>query len=156
MLTLYVPVDLGVPAIAPVDPSVTPGGIAPDETFQVKGAVPPAHVRVAAYGIPTVATASLFGKTSMYTERTYLCVAAFGGVDESSACTVTTYVSGDVGVPVMLPVALSARPGGNDPVDTLQLNGAVPPSNVNVAKYGMPTVPFGSFVGSRSTDTAIT
>jgi hypothetical protein len=53
-VNVYVPTVVGVPVIAPVvELTVKPGGIAPVIT-KVKGAVPPAGLKLPVYATPTV------------------------------------------------------------------------------------------------------
>ena len=51
-----------------------------------------------------------------------------------------------VGVPLMVPAALSASPAGNDPDVTLQVFPPVPPLPPRVCEYETPTVPGASDV----------
>ena len=51
---------------------------------------------------------------------------------------------GAIGVPDSVPDELSVRPGGNDPVPTLKVYGAMPPLAVNVCEYDEPATPLGS------------
>ena len=56
-------------------------------------------------------------------------------VDESVALMVKLAAPPAVGVPVIAPVvALSERPSGNDPAETVKLYGAVPPLPVTVCE----------------------
>lgn len=46
-----------------------------------------------------------------------------------------TVFDDDVGVPEITPEVLSVRPAGNDPEAIDQVNGAIPPVELNVAEY---------------------
>ena len=50
-----------------------------------------------------------------------------------------------VGVPEMMPVPLArVSPAGNEPADTVQLSGAVPPLDASVVEYAAPIVALGN------------
>ncbi len=68
-------------------------------------------------------------------------VAETGVAAESVTLTVKVELPGAVGVPEMTPAALSANPGGSEPLEMLQFSGATPPLAVNVDEYTVPTVP---------------
>jgi hypothetical protein len=61
-----------------------------------------------------------------------------------------------VGVPEITPVALTRpSPAGNEPADTDQVTGAVPPDDTRVVEYATPAVVLGSelvvIVGAAAT-----
>jgi hypothetical protein len=147
-VNVYVPCRVGVPLIPPVAASsCSPCGRLPAVIDHVYGAVPPVAARVAAYawctapdGRDVVVIETGAAATAMLRDPWAVC----WGDPPSAAWTVKEYVPGDVGVPLMPPVAASSeRPGGRLPVTTDQEYGGVPPLPASVAVYELPTLPPG-------------
>src|SRR5579883_1669094 len=65
---------------------------------------------------------------------------------ESFTCTVKFAVAGVVGVPEMVPPALSVSPVGSAPAETVHALPPAPPLAASVCEYANPTLPFGSDV----------
>jgi hypothetical protein len=74
----------------------------------------------------------------------------------SVAVTVKLDVAAVVGVPVIAPVAaLSERPAGKLPAETLNVYEPLPPVALTVCEYATPTVPFGKVAGFTVTPALI-
>jgi hypothetical protein len=120
---LDVPAVVGVPEMA--EPfSVSPAGSVPEAIDQMFPPAPPVELKVAEYGVPTVAggsedvviaSAGVAG-AAIAIESGLLAVA----FDESVTWTVKFDVPADVGVPEIVE-PLSVRPAGSDPAGMLQV-----------------------------------
>ena len=126
IVPLKVPNALGVPVIAPPEPSVRPVGRLPAVTVNVIGVLPDA-VQVWLYAMPTVpldggATLVKSGAWVMTIEK--FCV-ALGSVP-FIAVIVPLKVPVAPGVPEITPPEVSVRPVGRAPEVTVKVIGAVP------------------------------
>jgi hypothetical protein len=138
-----VPLAVGEPLMAPVDAvRDSPAGSVPELSDHVFGVVPPVDARVAEYVAPTVVSASVAVLTvsAAYMVTDWDDVAVFDS--ESAIRTVNVDEPAVVGVPLIAPVLVSRdSPAGSDPLDTDQVNGAVPPALVRLELYASPTTP---------------
>jgi hypothetical protein len=116
------PAAVGVPASAPAALSEIPAGRLPAETVQVYGPVPPPAASVCEYAVPTAAfgklpvvTVSAPAVTAMLSDLVAVAFAA------SVTCAVKVAVPPALGVPVIAPDALRAKPAGRVPLASAQV-----------------------------------
>ena len=130
---------VAVPVMAPVEAArLSPAGSEPPGIDHVYGPVPPDAARVAEYatvnwalGSDVVVTETAV--TGIAMEK--LAVALLAGDAESTTLIVKEVVPAAVGVPEMIPVEdANVRPPGNEPEDTDQVYGVVPPVAANVCE----------------------
>ena len=124
------PLAVGVPESTPAVLSDMPAGIAPAETVQVNGEVPPVAARVcdvyATFCDPAGSgelVVTVIGAAAMLRANTLEPVAE----SVSVASAVKLNAPEAVGVPESTPAVLKLMPGGSVPPETVQVNGAVPP-----------------------------
>jgi translation initiation factor 2 alpha subunit (eIF-2alpha) len=136
---LYCAAVVGVPLIVPALLKAKPAGNAPDATVQEYGAVPPAADSVELYALPTeplgkdaVVMASAAPAALVVIENNLLAFCT--GEEVSVTCTVKLDCAAVVGVPLIVPALLKAKPAGNAPDATVQEYGVVPPAADSVAE----------------------
>ena len=131
-VNVAVPAADGVPPMLPAALRVSPAGSAPVAIVQVYPTVPPLAVRVCWYAVPTTPAGSdevpMVSPTPTTIDKLAVALAELLSV----TCTVKFAVPAAVGVPPMLPLALSASPAGSAPVVIVQLYPPVPPLAVRV------------------------
>jgi hypothetical protein len=146
---LYAPAVVGVPEIAPLPASVSPGGNDPLATDHTYGGVPPLAARVCVYAVPAVPAGSdavvmLGGVGAGLIVICNACEA--DRLIESVTLAVKLYAPAVVGVPEIAPLPASVSPSGNDPLATDHAYGGVPPLAARVCVYAVPAVPEGNDV----------
>ena len=131
---------VGVPAIAPLELKVNPGGSVPAVNCQVYGGVPPVASRPWKYAAPTTPLLS----DPVVIPRKYgnckVAVAVSSGLLASVTSNTSTLPPVEaVVVPLITPAGLRVNPAGSLPLFRLQVYGIVPPVAVSVCEYGVPT-----------------
>ena len=111
--------------------------------------MPPAAVSVAEYAVPTTPLGSGDAVVIVNTEAIVRLrvgvIADCAGEAESVTLKVNGVpVTATLGVPLITPAALTARPVGRVPVFNCQVSVPVPPVAASVAEYAVPTTPLGS------------
>ena len=135
---------VGVPEIAPVPLSVSPGGSVPDTNEYVYGAVPPVADMLAEYAVPAVPLPlpqlpQLMVRADGATTMVQLCVSEFPF--ESTTLDVKVDVPAAVGVPEIKPVVvLSVSPAGSEPETIENVYVPLPPLTFSAAEYDAPTL----------------
>lgn len=131
---MTVPVAVGAPVIVPAFGSrLSPFGSEPTVIAHVSGAVEPGTLRVVLYQEPTTPFGRVVGVMASGGPIVMLAgqVAVSAGDSESTTCRTKFDAPVALGVPVMAPVdALKESPAGNEPDESDQAYGAVPPVKV--------------------------
>jgi hypothetical protein len=137
-VTVYVPADAGaaMPLIPPLTASrFKPAGNGPAVNDHAKGPVPPVHARGIEYKYPSVP----LGSAVVVITRAALIVIVkslvFTAPLLSVTLTVKAYGPARVGVPLNTPAAVSPRPFGKLPDNTLQTYTPFPPVADSVWLY---------------------
>src|SRR6266536_1690808 len=71
--------------------------------------------------------------------KDFVAVCGFGA--ESKTRTVNAYEPAVVGVPLIVPLAASDRPGGGAPLEIVHVYGGTPSVTARAVLYAVPTVP---------------
>jgi hypothetical protein len=141
-----VPAEVGVPLSTPAVDSVKPPRSVPDWIDHVNGGVPPLAVKVWEYATPTVPAGRgeelVIESVAAPMVRENALVAFCNKL--SATWTVNVAAPAVVGVPLITPPEVSAKPAGNVPDVTDQVYGGVPPVAVKVWEYAAPIIPDGN------------
>ena len=147
MLTVNVPLEPGVPVIAP-EVALMANGDGSPVALQANGVLPPEAATGALYAKPTAPLGSdavVIARTGAIVNENCLEAVRFVGVVESVTVMLTVNVPLEPGVPVIAPEVVLMANGDGSPVAD-HVNGVVPPVATTVVLYARPTAPLGSAV----------
>jgi hypothetical protein len=116
---LGLPCSLGVPEMTPLAERLKPAGREPAKRAHESGAVPPAAVNDARYGVPCMAlgrflVVTVSGATLTARDSVTFVVSATGAV-LSVTSIVNVECPGELGMPVMVPLDVRSNPAGSTP-----------------------------------------
>jgi hypothetical protein len=139
-----VPAADGIPEIAPAPLSDSPAGSEPEATDHLYPPLPPVAASVCEYAVPTVP----LGSDEVATASAGLIAIERLPVALSPAESVTSTVKpkspAAVGVPAIVPDALSESAGGSNPDASDHTFPPLPPRADSLALYGTPMLPPGN------------